>query len=102
MSDRKARRTANACTAQPGERLVRCIIGVIVAVFAVAFAPVSPVIGIAAGVIAIGIGAMAITGFCPADWLRTRTQQRIPENSLGYADARTAITLNTLSKEHSS
>lgn len=102
MSDRKARRTAAACTARPGERVVRGIIGVIVAVFAVAFAPVSPVIGIAAGVIAIGVGAMAVTGFCPADWLRTRAEQRTPEDTLGYADARTTITLDTLSKEHSS
>lgn len=101
MSDRKARRAA-ACTAAPGERVVRAIVAVVVAVFAIALAPGSPVIGIAAGVIAIGIGAMAATGFCPADWLRTRAEQRTPENTLGYADARTTITLDTLSKEHSS
>lgn len=77
--------------------MVRGIIAVIVAAFAVAFAPESPVIGIAVGVIAIGVGATAATGFCPADWLHTRGEQRIQDNSLGYPDAHTMITLDTLS-----
>lgn len=103
MSEQKTLRAA-ACTAAPGERVVRGVVAVIVAAFAVAFTPVQPLIGIAAGVLAIGIGAMAITGFCPADWLRARAGQRqTPPNSLGYEDARGLISLETAThKEYSS
>lgn len=77
------------------------MIAVMLAVFAVAFIPETPVIGITAAVIAIGIGAMAVTGFCPTDWLSIRAEQRIPVNSLGYADARATLDLDTLSDEPS-
>lgn len=61
---RKLNRVA-MCRSGYGVRTVQGVVAVVVAAFAVGAGWSQPVIAIVAGVLALGIAAMAVTGRCP-------------------------------------
>lgn len=46
------------------ERIVRAAVAVLLGAFAIALAPASPWAAIAAGILAVGVAVMAVTGRC--------------------------------------
>ncbi|WP_127571284.1 hypothetical protein [Georgenia faecalis] len=72
-----------------GERLARGAVAVVVAAFAGSMMTTHPVVGVGAGVLALAIAAMAVTGRClgtscaPA----SAPSPPPPQNTLGYPEA---------------
>jgi hypothetical protein len=84
----------SACTSTRSERVLRGIVALIMAAFAVSMLPTDPIPGVAASVVALGIAASAITGGCPRNWLGSLQAKQEPA-ALGFDDARDAVTLTT-------
>lgn len=84
-------RTAASCSVGPAGRVQRGIVALVTAAFAISFFPSSPAMAIVAGVFALAMAVMAITGFCPATWVQLRQASEQAENTLGYEDARAVI-----------
>lgn len=78
------------CPSTRSERVIRGIIALVLAAFAVSLLPAEPIPGIAAGVMALGIAASAITGACPRNWLGPQGEP----TALGFVDARSAVNLS--------
>lgn len=84
------RRTVRACATSPADRVVRGIAALFVGAFALSMIG-QPWCAIPAGICSILLAVGAITGWCPADLLRTRQAETVGQNTLGYADARQHI-----------
>ncbi|MEV4777182.1 hypothetical protein [Microbacterium sp. LWH12-1.2] len=84
MSERPA---AVVCRATTAERLAYVGAAVFVGAFGASMLPSSPAIAVVAGLIAVGVAAMAATGRCAASWIRTsaRSSSRA-ESSTGQDD----------------
>lgn len=78
--------TGASCNAGKGERIARGAVALFLAAFAISTVSTSVLVAIVAGVLAVGVGVMAVTGFCPDDWLRLRALRSHGENSAGYED----------------
>lgn len=75
------------------ERSVRGAIAVVLGVFALEMLPDAPVLALAAGMLAIGIAAMAVTGRCPLSWALSRPVEA-PALLSNYPDARHLVDLD--------
>lgn len=80
------------CASSRAQRLVRGIVALIMVAYAVSALPTEPVLGIAAGVIALGMAVSAITGVCPLG--RVPSGRRPETASLGYDDGRAFVDLS--------
>ena len=81
--------SGGACPATPADRLLRGVVAVIVAAFALTATSgwcAVPAF-LCAGCLAFG----AITGWCPTDVLRRRPRAEPAPNRLGYPEARHTI-----------
>lgn len=78
-----------ACKVGVTERIIRGVIAIVMAAFALSFIQTDPLVAAAAGLLAIGVAAMAITGWCAATWLSLRGAAAEPlEETHDFADAR--------------
>lgn len=87
--------SAPACRVGVWGRLARGAVAVVVAAFAASMPPTDPVIAAVAGVFALLVAVMAITGWCPADWFASRRPSRASQrqNTLGFPDAHQHVDL---------
>lgn len=105
MPEPQRRRRSLACHAGTGERLLRVVIAVLLAAFSVTGFPDQPIIAVAAGVLAVGVVVMAVTGSCPASWAQAlAARQAASAQAFEYVDARDLvdITARTDQKETNS
>ncbi|QTX04372.1 hypothetical protein [Agromyces archimandritae] len=87
---------APVCRPGAGTRIVQGLVALMVAAFAVGEVPEQPVIAIIAGVVALGVTAMAITGRCT---IPVRAE-RIDEEAIAeYDDARRLVDLSAASQK---
>ncbi|MCE7483410.1 DUF2892 domain-containing protein [Microbacterium profundi] len=85
--------SAPACRVGVWGRLARGAVAVVTAAFAASMLPTDPVTAAVAGLFAVLVAVMAITGWCPADWLAPRRQSHAPQNTLGFPDAHQDVDL---------
>jgi hypothetical protein len=75
-------------------------VAVLMAAFAASMLPTDPVIGAAAGVVAVLVAIMALTGLCPADWFASRRRRETPQNTLGFREAHQHVDLSRPATTH--
>lgn len=99
MSDRSLT-PAPTCRVGIAGRLMRGGVAVVVAAFAASMLPTDPVIGATAGVAAVVVAVMALTGWCPADWFASRGRRETPRNTLGFPEAHQHVDLSQPATTH--
>jgi hypothetical protein len=82
-------RFTRVCDVTPGDRVMRGVLSVIAASFAVSQSA-NLWCAIPAGVCAVFLAIGAITGWCPTNLL-PRREQPIEQNTLGYPEARIEV-----------
>jgi hypothetical protein len=83
-----------------GERITRGLIGLIVASVAISLIPTAPIVAIVFGLMALSIGWLALSGACPLDWFKGRSNAVEPVE-IGYPDAREFVQIVPGKKQRS-
>ncbi len=90
MSTSDASRRVAACNNSKTERVVRGVVALVVAAFAVGMID-QWWIAAPAGVFAAFLAVTSVTGWCPADLLPRRRVAPVRQNTLGFPDARELV-----------
>lgn len=77
-----------SCAAGPVDRVIRGVLAVIVGAFALSNLAAQSWTAIPTGICAILLTVSAVTGWCPTDLLRGRAAPEQEPNTLGFPEAR--------------
>lgn len=92
---RPDRKIAAACSATRSQRAIYAVVALILTAFGISFLADDLFVGTVGLLLALMAAAMAITGFCPPDWLTQREEATSPPTGvLGYPYAAGVITLD--------